>query len=72
MITLLRLGLRTLFERAGPFEVIGEAGSVKEPQEEASRLCPDIVVMDVRLSDGNGVEACREFAPIGLKPAWSC
>jgi two-component system, NarL family, response regulator DevR len=57
----LRLGLRTLFERAGSFEVAGEAGSASEAQEQASRLGPDVVIMDVRLPDGNGVEACREI-----------
>ena len=54
-----RVGLRTLFERAGSFEVAGEAASVAEAQEQAARLQPDIVIMDIRLPDGNGVEACR-------------
>lgn len=56
-----RLGLRTLFERAGSFVVTGEASSVVEAQEQASRLQPDVVIMDIRLPDGNGVEACREI-----------
>src|SRR5579859_2449059 len=56
-----RLGLRTLFERAGSFHVTGEAASVAEAREQVDRLHPDIVIMDIRLPDGNGVEACREI-----------
>jgi len=56
-----RMGLRTLLDREGSVEVIGEAGSVAEAVEMASRLTPDVVVMDIRLPDGSGVEACREI-----------
>ena len=56
-----RLGLRTLFERAESFLVAGEAASVAEAREQVDRLHPDIVIMDIRLPDGSGVEACREI-----------
>lgn len=56
-----RLGLRALFATVGHFEVVGEAGSAAEAVEQARRTCPDMVVMDVRLPDGSGVEACREI-----------
>src|ERR1043165_8440729 len=55
----LRLGLRTLFSEAGGFEVIGEAATMARAVTEAARLHPDVVLMDVRLPDGSGVEACR-------------
>lgn len=55
----LRLGLRTLFSEAGGFEVVGEAGTIGQAMREAARLTPDVVLMDVRLPDGSGVEACR-------------
>jgi two-component system, NarL family, response regulator DevR len=56
-----RLGLRTLFETAPQFNVVAEAGTVAEAVTAARRTQPDVVVMDVRLPDGSGVEACREI-----------
>ncbi|HKW86585.1 MAG TPA: response regulator transcription factor [Nitrospiraceae bacterium] len=55
----LRIGLRTLFNEADGFRVVGEAGTVAAAQAEAARLKPDVVLMDVRLPDGSGIEACR-------------
>jgi two-component system, NarL family, response regulator DevR len=57
----LRLGLRTLFSEAGGFEVVGEAGTMAGAVSNARALEPDVVLMDVRLPDGSGVEACREI-----------
>jgi DNA-binding NarL/FixJ family response regulator len=57
----LRLGLRTLFSEAGGFQVIGEAATMAAAVDEAARLKPDVVLMDVRLPDGSGVEACRQI-----------
>jgi DNA-binding NarL/FixJ family response regulator len=57
----LRLGLRTLFSEAGGFQVVGEAGTQAAAVTEAARLKPDVVLMDVRLPDGSGIEACREI-----------
>ncbi|MEW6247370.1 MAG: response regulator transcription factor [Nitrospirota bacterium] len=57
----LRLGLRTLFAEAGGFQVVGEAGTKAAAVTEAARLKPDVVLMDVRLPDGSGIEACREI-----------
>ena len=56
-----RQGLVALLDRRAGFQVVGEAGSVREAIAEARRLQPDIIVMDVRLPDGSGVEACREI-----------
>lgn len=54
-----REGLRTLLGRQKGMLVVGEAGTVAEAVEVAARTKPDVVVMDVRLPDGSGVEACR-------------
>lgn len=58
---IVRGGLRALLERRPQFQVVGEAGSVAEAETEANRLLPDVIIMDVRLPDGSGVEACREI-----------
>jgi len=56
-----RQGLVALLGRREGFQVVAEAGTVAEAIEAARRFEPDIVVMDVRLPDGSGVEACREI-----------
>jgi len=55
------LGLHSLLSASVGIHVVGEAGSVAEAVALAERLDPDVVVMDVRLPDGSGVEACREI-----------
>jgi DNA-binding NarL/FixJ family response regulator len=56
-----RMGLRTLLERRDGFVIVGEAASVAEAVAIARQSQPDVIVMDVRLPDGTGVEACREI-----------
>jgi two-component system response regulator DevR len=54
-----REGLRTLIGRHQEMVVVGEAGTTAEAIETAARAKPDVIVMDIRLPDGSGVEACR-------------
>jgi DNA-binding NarL/FixJ family response regulator len=56
-----RQGLVALLDRRDSFEVVAQAGSVAEAIAEANRFEPDLVIMDVRLPDGSGIEACREI-----------
>jgi DNA-binding NarL/FixJ family response regulator len=56
-----RQGLVALLGRREEFQVVAEAGSVSEALAAARRFVPDLVVMDVRLPDGSGIEACREI-----------
>ena len=56
-----RLGLRSLLSHTGGFRVVGEAGSVAESVQMAAQLTPDVVLMDIRLPDGSGVDACRRI-----------
>ena len=56
-----RQGLVALLDRRPGFQVVAEAGTVEEAIAQARVHRPDIVVMDVRLPDGSGVEACREI-----------
>ena len=56
-----REGLVALLSRREEFQVVAEAGSVAESIAAARRFEPDLVVMDVRLPDGSGIEACRDI-----------
>lgn len=56
-----RLGLRALLERHPHFEVISEASTAREAIERVKQYSPDVVVMDIRLPGGSGIEACEEI-----------
>src|SRR4029078_4947948 len=56
-----RQGLVSLLDRRPEFQVVAQAGTVAESLEAARRFEPGLVVMDVRLPDGSGIEACREI-----------
>jgi DNA-binding NarL/FixJ family response regulator len=56
-----RQGLKALIESEASLTVVGEAGTVADAVERAAVLRPDIIVMDVRLADGSGIEATREI-----------
>ncbi len=56
-----REGLRALLRRRPQLAVVGEADSVASAIEEARENEPNVVIMDVRLPDGSGIEACREI-----------
>lgn len=54
-----RVGARTMLSRHDEISVVGEASTVTDAISESFRLKPDIVLMDVHLPSGSGVEACR-------------
>jgi two-component system response regulator DevR len=56
-----RLGLRGLLERQPGWEVIAEAATADESVSRALEYRPDVVVMDIRLAGGSGIEACRRI-----------
>ncbi|MFV2062154.1 MAG: response regulator [Chloroflexota bacterium] len=56
-----RQGLAALLNRRDAFQVVAEAGTVAEALSAAERFKPDLVIMDIRLPDGSGIEACREI-----------
>ena len=56
-----RQGLVALLDRRQGFEVVAQAESVADSIALADRYEPDLVIMDVRLPDGSGIEACREI-----------
>lgn len=56
-----RLGLVALMRTIPNVEVVGEGATTQEAVERAAQLEPDVVLMDVRLRAGSGIEACREI-----------
>ncbi len=56
---LFREGLRSLFETQPDFQIVGEAGSVKEAIAKASAVKPEIILMDFSLGDGTGLDATK-------------
>lgn len=56
-----RLGLRALLDRHPDFEVVGEASTAEEAVIKTLDRRPDVVVMDVRLPGGSGIDACEQI-----------
>jgi two-component system, NarL family, response regulator DevR len=58
---IVRDGIRVMLDAQDDIVVTAEAGTVRDAVDEAARTRPDVVVMDVRLADGSGIEATREI-----------
>lgn len=56
---LIRQAVRSYLERRPQMTVVAEAGTVRQALIRAAKERPDIVVMDIQMPDGNGIEACR-------------
>ncbi len=56
-----RAGLRTIEEMAADIRIVDQAGTAAEALEAASRSKPDVVLLDIRLQGGSGIEVCREL-----------
>ena len=54
-----RIGLKTLLELEPDLSVVAEAGTQEDAIRMADVTRPDVVLMDIRLPDGSGIEACR-------------
>jgi two-component system response regulator DevR len=67
---IVRRGVADLLEAEGDIRVIGEAATQEQAVGRVHALDPDVAILDVRLEDGNGVEACREIR--SLHPRTAC
>jgi len=56
-----RGGVRSLLEAEGDISVVAEAGSMRDAIAHAERTRPDVIVMDVMLAEGSGIEATRQI-----------
>ena len=61
---MMRDGLREALQRAGNYEVVGEAGDGVEAVRAAQSLRPDVIIMDVMMPLKNGIDACREIMEV--------
>ncbi|HMJ90150.1 MAG TPA: response regulator transcription factor, partial [Candidatus Acidoferrum sp.] len=61
-----RVGLRSLLSGIGQFNVVGEAEDVAGAVQQARALQPDVVLLDIRLREESGFEACRQIQQLGL------
>ncbi|WHZ17602.1 MAG: Regulatory protein, LuxR:Response regulator receiver [Nitrospira sp.] len=58
---LVRVGIRTLLESVADFTVVGEATSRMEALPLILQLRPDIVILDLRVQDGKGIETAKDI-----------
>lgn len=66
---LIRTGIATLLARKADIEVVGQGGNGQEALDQAAALDPDVVLMDVMMPVLDGVEATRQLAARGARPA---
>lgn len=66
---MVRQGLRRILEREKDIEVVGEVGDGQEAIQEAKRLQPDVVLIDINLPSLNGLQAMREIKHANSKTA---
>jgi len=58
---LVRMGLRALLAAESTFQIVGEAGNVATAGDAVAKNRPNVVLLDIRLSDGTGFDACRDI-----------
>ena len=66
---LIRTGLATILQASGSITIVGEVSTGKQAVAEAQRLQPDVICMDIRMPDGDGLEATRLIQQLDPTPA---
>jgi len=58
---IVRQGIAALLERHPGYDVVGQAGTAADALAATNQFGPDLVILDVSLPDGSGIETCREI-----------
>jgi two-component system response regulator DevR len=61
---LVRQGIRRVLESSDQIEVVGEADTIAQGTAQIAVLQPHVAVLDVRMPDGSGIEACRTIRSV--------
>jgi len=64
---IVRSGVRKVLEASGRIDVVGEASGVKEALERARLLRPDVVILDIALGDGSGLDVIADLREGGAR-----
>ena len=62
-----RAGLRSLLNAHERLEIVGEAETAAQALEQAARLRPDVILLDIRLKDGSGFDVCRRLQALQIE-----
>ena len=64
----MRKGLSQVIDDQTDMEVCGEASNIPEALEKIQQLKPDLVIVDISLGDGNGIELIKQIRSRGEEP----
>lgn len=64
---LVRVALHTLLDGEPDLEIVGEASSLASGRALLERTAPDVLLLDVHLPDGDGLDICRDAVELGIK-----
>jgi DNA-binding NarL/FixJ family response regulator len=67
---IVRRGIANIIDAERDLEVVGEASTVQQALGRVAATLPDLVVLDVRLPDGNGIDLCRSI--LSAHPEMRC
>lgn len=64
---MVRAGIRTILKGFADLKIVGEAASAGQALEKVEQDAPDVVLLDMRLPDMSGIEACQRIVALGLE-----
>jgi len=67
---IVRRGIAEIIDAERDLEVVGEASTAQQAIGRVAAILPDIVVLDVRLPDGSGIDVCRSI--LSAHPEMRC